>query len=300
MRVEPRTVDRNVARIAGEQHGLITRAQLLSAGLTHAAIGRRLIKGTLLLEYRGVYRVGHRAPSVEARYLGAVLACGERALLSGLAAGHLLRLLRRPEPDPEVTVPSERRIPGITTRRTRNLDPRDGTIVRGIPVTTVARTLVDLAAVMGQDALARACHEAGVLYDTTPAAVEAVLERRPNSPGAGRLRAVMRGDVHVTLSKLERRFLDLLRERELALPRTNRPAKGRRVDCRWPEHRLTVELDSYRYHHSRYAWNQDRRREREAHARGDEFRRYTHADVFDHPGAMLRELRAVLSRRRPA
>jgi hypothetical protein len=78
------------------------------------------------------------------------------------------------------------------------------------------------------------------------------------------------------------------------LPQTNRPAGSRRVDCRWPEQRLTVELDSYRYHQSRHAWEQDRHREREAHARGDDFRRYTYGDVFDDPRMMLAELRALL------
>jgi len=103
----------------------------------------------------------------------------------------------------------------------------------------------------------------------------------------------MRGDVRVTLSKLEQRFLARLREAGLALPQTNRPSGGRRVDCRWPELALTVELDSYRYHHSRHAWEQDRRREREARGRGDEFRRYTYGDVFEHPRPMLAELRAL-------
>ena len=96
----------------------------------------------------------------------------------------------------------------------------------------------------------------------------------------------------MTLSKLEARFLERLRMAGLALPQTNRVASGRRVDCRWPEQRLTVELDGYRYHHSRHAWEQDRRREREAHARGDDFRRYTYGDVVDSPGLMLAELRA--------
>jgi very-short-patch-repair endonuclease len=78
----------------------------------------------------------------------------------------------------------------------------------------------------------------------------------------------------------------------------NRAASGRRVDCRWPDHRLTVELDSYRYHRSRHAWERDRRREREAHARGDDFRRYTHGDVLESPDAMLAELHALLRYRR--
>jgi hypothetical protein len=74
----------------------------------------------------------------------------------------------------------------------------------------------------------------------------------------------------------------------------NRDAGGRRIDCRWPEHRLTVEIDSYRYHSSRHAWEQDRRREREAYFCGDDFRRYTYDDVFHRPKLMLRELRALL------
>ena len=107
----------------------------------------------------------------------------------------------------------------------------------------------------------------------------------------------MRGDVKITLSRLERRFLAELRADRLDLPETNRSADGRRVDCRWPQHRLTVELDSYRFHNSRYSWEQDRQREREARARGDEFRRYTWADVFENPGPILNELRQLLGRR---
>jgi very-short-patch-repair endonuclease len=172
--------------------------------------------------------------------------------------------------------------------------------VRGIPVTSVPRTLVDLAALLTVHALARACHEAGVRYRTTPTQVEAVLSRRPTSPGAGKLRKVINGDAQVTLSRLERAFLRMLRDARLPLPETNRIAGGRRVDCRWPEYRLTIELDGYRFHNSRHAWEQDRRREREARARGDEFRRYTYGDVVEDRRSAVRELRALLKRKRPA
>jgi very-short-patch-repair endonuclease len=158
----------------------------------------------------------------------------------------------------------------------------------------VPRTLVDLAAILSEEDLARACHEGEVRFRVTPAKVESVLERQTNSPGATSLRRILRGDVRVTLSKLERRFLELLRDNGLPLPVTNRPAGGRRVDCRWPEHRLTVELDSYTYHGSRHAWEQDRRREREAHARGDEFRRFTYGDVFERRRTVIGELARVL------
>lgn len=283
-----------LARLAEATHGVVTRAQLLEAAITDAEIKHRLSSGSLLRVHRGVYRVGHRAASLEADYLAAVWACGPGSWLFGRAAGHALSILKGSAPMPEVLTPTERRIAGIRTRRSRRIDPRDTMTWRAIPVTTPARTLVDLAALLPPGDLARACHEAGVRHRTTPRQVESVLKRCPNRPGAAKLRAVMRGDARVTLSALERRFLVRLDDAGLAQPQTNRPAGGRYVDCRWPARRLTVELDSYRYHQSRHAWEQDRRREREARARGDEFRRFTYGDVFEEPSYMLAELRALL------
>jgi Transcriptional regulator, AbiEi antitoxin len=223
---EGRTVEAKLAHLASASHGVVTRAQLLRAGISAAEIVQRLRIGALLPEHRGVYRVGHRAPSVEARYLAAVRACGDGALLSGRAAGHLLGLLGGAAPPPEVTAPTERRVAGIITHRARAHDRRDASRWRGVPVTAVARTLVDLAPVLAVDDLARACHEAGIRHGTTPAQVEAVLRRRPTAPGAGELRAILRGDARVTLSALERRFLAVLSEAGLPLPRTNHPSAG--------------------------------------------------------------------------
>jgi hypothetical protein len=270
---------------------VVTRAQLLDAGITPEEIRQRMHRGALIRVHRGVYRVGHCAPSVEARYLAAVWACGDDAVLSGQAAGHLWGLLRGRPPEPEVTAPAKHRVPGITTQRASTIE---ATTHRAIPITTVPRTLVDLAGHLTLDALSRACHEAGVQHRTTPKQVEAVLAKGPRAKGAAALRAVLNGEVRVALSVLERMFLQRLEDAGLPLPQTNKEASGRRVDCRWPEHHLTVELDSYRYHHSRHAWEQDRRREREAHARGDDLRRYTYGDVTDDPRAMLAELTALL------
>jgi very-short-patch-repair endonuclease len=286
-----------IAELASRQHGVVTRRQLLSAGLTTHEIRHRVRAGGLLREHRGVYRVGHRAPSVEAGYLAAVLACGEDARLSGRAAAHLLELVKGAPPRPEVTAPLKRRVEGVTVRR-GHVPPADRWLHRGIPVTAVARTLTDLAAELPLGDLARACHEAGVRYRTTPAHIATVLARRPRMPGARKLRRIIEGDVHVTLSELERGFVERLRVEGIALPRMNRPAGAYHVDCRWPAHRLTVELDSYRFHSSRHAWEQDRRRERDARARGDEFRRYTWADVFEHPEPMLADLRRLVGERR--
>jgi hypothetical protein len=284
-----------IGAIASRENGVVGRAELLAAEVTKDEIDHRLRNGLLIAEYPGVYRVGHRAPSMLAAYTAAVKACGDRAALAGFAAACLHQILKGSIPQPEVIAPTERNVEGVLTSRCKRLDERDVETVNRIRVTTVPRTIVDLAGRMSAAALARLCHEAGVRYRTTPRHVMVVLERRPNSPGAKKLRRVMLGDEPVTLSKLERRFLQLLREAGLPLPVMNRVAGGRRVDCRWPGVKLTVELDSYTYHGSRYAWEQDHQRRREAHARGDEFRRYTWADVFEDPEPMLAELRGLLS-----
>ncbi|MFL5883857.1 MAG: hypothetical protein ACJ77M_02200 [Thermoleophilaceae bacterium] len=199
-------------------------------------------------------------------------------------------MLKGSPPTPEVTSPKKRRVRGVITHRSPAVK---AVRHRGIPVTTVPQTVADLAADLDEHELARLFHEANVLYRTTPAHVEAVL--RPNAPGAGKLRRVMNGEVKVTLSKLERRFLELLRAESLPLPETNRRAGPKRVDCRWPDHQLTIELNSYRFHNSRHSWEQDYGREREARRRKDRFRRYTWTDVFEDPASMIDELGELLT-----
>jgi predicted transcriptional regulator of viral defense system len=286
MEPQSRTVEEKIAAIARRAHGIVTRAELLDIGVSVMEIRGRREKGLLIKQHRGVYRVGHAAPSVEASFVAAVKACGEDAALSGLAGAYLLSLVKKPPPRPEVTAPTERRVKGVKTRR-RRLDPRQVTRVKGIPVTTVPQTLVDIAPDLTLDELARACHEAGVRYRTTPRQVEALLKR--NAPGARKLRAVMKGDVQVTLSELERAFLKLLREAGLPLPVTNRVAGSKRIDCHWPDDRLTVELVSYRFHNSYYSWEQDHERRRQARARGDEFRIYTWRDVTENAESVIRD-----------
>jgi hypothetical protein len=289
------TADEVIARLASGSHGVVSRVELLRAGVTIDEIRSRLKRGTLLPVHRAVYRVGHHARSREARYIAAVKACGDDAVLCGRAAAHLWAVIKGSPPRPEVLTPSNRRVKGVVVRRARRTNIKR--VMRlGIPVTTVPRTLVDLASSLSEPALARACHEAGVLYRTTPKQVDVVLRRLPNAPGRKKLERVLHGEVPVTLSRLESRFLGLLRDANLPLPITNKLAGSHRVDCRWPAHRLTVEFDSYRFHNSHYSWEKDRLREREARARGDEFRRYTSTDVFDDAGPMLTEVAELLGR----
>jgi hypothetical protein len=120
-----------------------------------------------------------------------------------------MRLSRGPAPPPEVIATTKKQIEGVKTHRCNTIDRRDGTEYRGIPCSPVPRTLIDLAAVLSSDDLARAFHDARVTYGTEPKHVEAVLARRPNAKGATELRRVLRGDTKISLSKLEQRFLKL-------------------------------------------------------------------------------------------
>jgi very-short-patch-repair endonuclease len=274
--------DEKIAKLARRAHGVVTRAGLLAAGVTLAQIRVRIARGSLIRVYPGVYRVGHVAPSVEATYTAAVLACGPGALLMGAAAAYLYGLLKGDPPPPVVKTRTERDVEGLETHRTRSEDR--GTTWRGIPITTVPRTLMDLAASMTEKELAVACHHAQVRFGTRPEQTR------------GTVRRILDGHIPVTLSELENRFLRVLENEGLPRPNTNRRTRGRTyVDCRWPDRHLTVELDGYRYHHTRHAWENDRRREREAHARGDEHRRFTYGEVFDDQRLMLAELHDLLA-----
>ena len=289
-------VEKKIAWIASRAWGVVTYAELRAAGISAAQVKWRADKGLLIRMYPGVYRVGHTAPSVEAEYMAAFKACGPEDALAGLAAGYLLGIVRRRiPPPPTVFTRTNRDIEGIETRR-RRLHHHETWLFKGIRITTVARTLADLSSSLPFDELARTCHEAGVRYRTTPRQVENILRLHPNIAGSRKLRRIMRGEARVALSKLERRFLELLREAGLPLPITNRVVGAHRVDCHWPEYGITVELDSYTYHGSRHAWEQDRRRERDAYRGGvKHHRRYTYNDVFEDSTAMLAELRSLLA-----
>jgi Transcriptional regulator, AbiEi antitoxin len=289
-------VERILARLASAAYGVVTRAELLAAGVSDDEIRHRLAIGALIRVYPGVYRVGHWAPSFEATYMAAVKACGEGAVVSGRAAAYLLGLLKGRPPPPEVTAPRLRQVRGVKVRRSKRIEAMK---FRRVPVTTPARTLVDIAADLPEYELAKACHEAGVRFETTPRQIKRALARRPNVPGAGKLRRIMSGDTPVLLSRLEKGFRKLLLGDGLGLPEFNRRIRAGYVDCRWPERRLTVELNSYRFHNSRHSFEQDHRRERAARARGDDFRRYCWGDVFETPGQTLAELRKALGRVEP-
>ena len=187
-----------MAWLATRAHGNVTRRELLAAGVSSDQIQGRLRNGSLIPEYEGTYRVGHAAASQAAWYMGATKAGGDGAFISGRPAAHALGLVKGNVPKPELVSRREIDIKGLKATRCRKLIREDTTRWKGIPITSPPRTLVDLAAVLSAEALARACHEAGVKYGTAPRHVEAVLKRKPNAPGAARLRAIIAGDQKIT------------------------------------------------------------------------------------------------------
>jgi len=287
-------INKAIARRAFGRKGLVDRDELLAAGFTRGHIDTRVQNGVLIPEYEGIYRVGHCAPNLETSYLAAVLACGEGALLSGRAAAYLYGLVKGAAPKPEVTTPTQRKPKGVVVHRAR-VHVLDATVYRDIPMTTVPRTVVDMAPRSTPSELAELFHHAVVRFRVKPQQVEAVLKRRPNAKGAQILRRVINGDERALLSVLERGFVAVVRKHDLPLPRTNIPEDGHWVDCRWPEYRLTVELDSYEFHSTRHAWQKDYQRERKARKRGDEYRRYIWEDVFEDSDPMIADLRQLLS-----
>jgi hypothetical protein len=276
---------RNASQIAGRQHGVITATQLIALGLHRSAIGKWLKKGLLHREFDGVYRLGHRAPSVHAHYMAAVLACGPGAALSGLAAAYLYGLTRRSPSLPEVSAPSDRDIRGIITRR-RKVASR---VWQGIPMTTVEQTIQDLAGRLSLDDLARVCHEAEIKFRVTNVPSKGV-------KGAAKLRAIYNGDHALLLSEMEREFKRLLEAHDLPLPRFNRKLGAHYIDARYDDPPLTIELQSFRHHSSRAAWESDFERQRAARRHGDAFLPYTWKDIYEQPGEMLDELTALLGR----
>ena len=236
------TSDARIAAIAARQHALITIWQLLAIGLDTNAVARRVARGTLHRRYRGVYVVGQPTLSPEGECLAAVLAAGPGAALSHRPAGKLHGISRFHPPHIAIVTTTKRRPEGVEVHRVRTLDPRDITTHNGIPVTTVHRTLVDLADDLTPHQLANVIHEAAYRGRFVEAAVRDAMDR---VFGRRKLHVLERAiELHHagsagTKSAGEDAFLTL----GYPEPHVNTDLHGYEVDFHWPQHQLVVEID---------------------------------------------------------
>ena len=282
MRTFPSTpLDSLVADLAARQWGVVSLAQLRALGLSKYAVLRRVRAGRLHRVHRGVYAVGHTVLGSEGRRLAAVLACGGGAVLSHRTAAAHWGLLATSAPRIDVTVRRARDANAtIRLHRSRSLDARDTTTHQGIPITSVARTLLDLAATVRRDRLERALAQAQRLDLYDHRAIEDVLARANGHRGKAALTEATAREPKLTRSELEARFLALVRDAGLPEPLTNfllaAPDHPRlEVDLYWPTHRVIVELDGYETHRTRHAFEQDRARDAALTAAGYKIVRFT-------------------------
>ncbi len=277
------SIDSRIAWVARGRHGIVTTRQLVEVGLTKSAISKRAKQGRLHRLHRGVYAVGHEGLSEEARWMGAVLACGPGAVLShGAAAVHwgLLRPLGTPI---DVTVPTQNgreRRRGIRIHRCASLKAdlspnglptRLATVRDHIPVTTVPRTLLDIRATLAPRLVRRAVRQAEFL-----------------GLGLGEIKSDR------TRSDLERDFLRLCHRTGLRQPEVNVPIDGMTVDFLWQQERLVVETDSYATHGGTVAFEEDRKRDLRLRRLGYAVHHFSDQQLEAEPEAVIEDVAAAL------
>jgi very-short-patch-repair endonuclease len=286
--------DRRIAALAGRQHGVVGRKQLDQLGVGKGAIERRLGRGRLHRVHRGVYSVGHPLLTREGRYMAAVLACGDGAVLSHLSAAVLWRILRKERRRVHVTVPGSggrARRNGIVVHRAA-LGEREVTKVAGIPVTTPGRTVVDLADTEPRRTVERAIDEAEYLrLDCTG------LTPREGRAGRGLLTRVLsehQAGTTRTRSELEERFLAMCERQRLPPPEVNTVVEGYEADFVWRAQRLIAETDGRAAHGTRRAFENDRLRDLKLTAAGWRVVRITHARLANAPRTVAAQLARML------
>ena len=294
---------RTIGELADIQHGVVALWQLRDVGLTERALQGRAEVGSLHRIHRGVYSVGRSHPTWEGRLIAAVLACGSEAVLSHRSAADLWGLRHGGRGPIDVTAPCRRgRAPaGIAAHRDGALVASHRTSLHGIPCTTVARTLLDLAACVPIWELRKAVSEAEVLRVLDHRAVRALVKRHRGRRGVARLRMVMdeiRPETKRTRSEMEREFLRLCERAGLPWPEVNVPLRvgGRtqKPDFLWRDAGFILEADSRTYHDTDSAFQIDRKREQRFQLAGWRVSHCTWEQIFQQPRALAETVRALL------
>src|SRR4051794_1570096 len=287
--------DRRVMAAAARRHGVITAAQLRRAGLSRDAIAGRVRRGWLRRLHRGVYLVGPlEAPLT--RPMAAVAAYGDGAVLSHSSAAALWGLVAADAGPIHISVDGRWAHPrgGISVHRT-HLHPADITRHQEIPVTSPARTLLDLATQTTQRDLDRAVNEARVLRLVSDLSLNEQFSRYPRHRGTAALREATRAEPALTRSEAERRLLELIRAAGLPPPETNVRIAGYEVDLLWREKRLVVEVDGYAFHSTRSSFERDRRKETALAAAGLRVARVTWQQLAEQELTLVATLATALA-----
>jgi len=288
-----------VARRAAAQWGVVSTAELRACGLSRNAISSRVRNGWLHPLHRGVYAVGHASPPLEGRFLAAVKACGAAAVLSHFAAAAIQGFVRWDGRYPEVTVlGSGRRVHrGIRVHRTAVLERPDLARHEGIPITSPARTLVDLAALLEYRPLRRAVRQAQSLRRVDIRQLTQALTRLGSRRGVSKLAKIVATGPAPTRSELEDTVFDLMLDGGLERPDVNVPLvlEGRRVvpDFRWPSQQLVVEADGAAWHDDRLSREDDAERQAVLEAHGERILRVTWDQAVSKPRQTLARIRAA-------
>jgi predicted transcriptional regulator of viral defense system len=284
---------KGIAELATRQHGVISRKQLLGAGVVESTVDRWLAGRRLHRIHPGVYALGHSALSLDGRLFAALLYGGDQAVLSHTTAAWAWSLIDAEPMRIHLTVPGRRSsLPDVRVHRARWIPVGE---CRGFPVTSVARTLVDLAAMLSIGELRRALAEAD--YHRMLSANEISLALKSGRPGSRALRLALNKhlpQLAQTFSVLEERFLELCQSAGLPLPEVNVMVGGMQVDALWREPGLIVELDGAAAHGSWARASRDR--ERELALRGMGFRvvRYTWRQITQRAAEVVADLRGQL------
>jgi very-short-patch-repair endonuclease len=304
-RVEPH-VDARVAGLASRQHGVISRAQLRDLGIEDSAIAYRIGAGRLHRVQRGVYAVGHPVLAPRARWLAAVLTCGPGAALGYASAAALWGIRPSAAEWIDVVVPKaggRRRRARLRIHRHPALQAGEVTTHERVPVTTPARTLLDLAAVLPPRKLHRALDQTEILELTDYPALAATARAHPGHRGSARLRRALAehtAGTTPTRSDLEELFLEICRAHRLPTPLVNQFVGEETVDFLFVAERLIVEADSWRYHRTREAFDRDRRRDWTHAGEGYRTLRFTDRQLEREPQTVAEMVRGALAQRRTA
>jgi very-short-patch-repair endonuclease len=266
-------------------------------GLGRGAIARRVRRAGLRRVHRGVYAVGAVRLADTGRWMAAVLACGPEAVLSHFAAAALWDLQRAPSKRIDVTAPGAHTLPGVHCHIARSLTKEDRATIDAIPVTSLNRTTLDLAAVQSPQRL-RSTLEAAQRRDLLDVrSLDALIVRSRGHRGVQPLKAALaqlRNEAPWTQSELERRFLELIRSAGLSEPSVNVIVAGELVDFHWPARHLIVEVDGFAFHKGHRSFDQDRAKDLKLHLAGEHVIRITHRQIGHGSRQLVADVRRLL------